>query len=177
MERVLKVTNIFCWHDSQIVLWWLKLQKDWKLSVENRVRIVRRNVSPENWFSDPTNSNPADPATMVRSPSSFSSCLLWWQVSNFLYSREIEVPNQQFLEIDMLPKIICTATVGLVGCDTIVGVGKTADSKTFCSLGNLLRVTGYVRRFVFNLKTKLNGQGQLRKGEISVEEINESKYL
>ena len=29
---------------------------------------------------------------------------------------------------------------------------------------------------MFNLKTKLNGQGQLRK-EISVEEINESKHL
>ena len=77
----------------------------------------------------------------------------------------------------MLPKIICTATVGLVGSDKIVGVGKITDCKTFCSLGNLLRVTGYVRRFVFTLKTKLNGQGQLRKGEISVEEINESKYL
>ena len=28
VERVLKVTNIFCWFDSQIVLWWLKLQKE-----------------------------------------------------------------------------------------------------------------------------------------------------
>ena len=41
----------------------------------------------------------------------------------------------------------------------------------------LLRATGYVRKFVFNLKTELNGQGQLRKREISVEEINESQYL
>ena len=30
---------------------------------------------------------------------------------------------------------------------------------------------------MFNLKTKLNGQGQLRKGETSMEEINESEYL
>ena len=27
VERVLKVANIFCWCDSQIMLWWLKLQK------------------------------------------------------------------------------------------------------------------------------------------------------
>ena len=73
VERVLKVTNIFCWCDSQIVLWWLKLQKEWKLWVQNGVRIVRRNVSPENWFHVPTNSNPADVATRVRFPRSFSS--------------------------------------------------------------------------------------------------------
>ena len=76
----------------------------------------------------------------------------------------------------MLPEVKCATMVGLVGSDTIVGVGKIADCKRFGSLGKLLRVTGYVKRFVFNLKTKLNGQGQLRKGEISVEEINESKY-
>ena len=74
VERVLKVTNIFCWCDSQIVLWWLKLQKERKLGIENRVRIVHRNVSPENWFYVPTNSNPADVATRVRYPSSFSNC-------------------------------------------------------------------------------------------------------
>ena len=121
VERVLKVTDIFCWCDSQIVLWWLKLQQEWKLRVENRVRIVRRNALPENWFYVPTNPNPADVATRVRSPSSFSSCLLWWQGPKFLYSREIKIPNQQFLEPDMLPEVKCTATVGLVGNDTIVG--------------------------------------------------------
>ena len=155
----------------------MKLQKEWKLWVENRVRIVCKNVSPENWFCVPTNSNPADVATRVRSPSSFSSSLLWWQGPEFLCSREIELPSQQFLEPDMLPKVKCTAMVGLVGSDTIVGVGEIIDCKRFGSLGKLLRVTGYITRFVFNLKTKLNGQGQLRKGEISVEEINESKYL
>ena len=55
VERVLKVTNIFCWCDSQIVLWWLKLQQEWKLCVENRVRIVCRNVLPEDWFYAPIN--------------------------------------------------------------------------------------------------------------------------
>ena len=101
--------------------------------VENRVRNVRRNVSPENWFYVPTNSNPADVATRVRSPSSFSNCLLWWQGLKFLYSCEIEISSQQFLEPDMLPEVKCTATVGLVGSDTIVGVGEIVDCKRFGS--------------------------------------------
>ena len=89
-----------------------------------------------------------------------------------MYSREIEILSQQFLEPDMLPEVKCTATVGLVGSDAIVGVGKIVDCKKFGSLGKLLGVT-----VECNGQTKLNGQGQLRKGEISVEEINESKYL
>ena len=144
--------------------------------VENRVRIVCKNVSPENWFCVSTNSNPADVTTRVRSPSSFSSSLLWWQGLEFLCSREIELPSQQFLEPDVLPEVKCTAMVGLVGSDTI-GVGEIVDCKRFSSLGKLLRVTGYITGFVFNLKTKLNGQDQLRKLQISVEEINQSKYL
>ena len=107
--------------------------------------------------------------TRVRSPSSFSSCLLWRQGPNFLCSREIELPSQQFLEPDILPEVKCTAVVGFLGSDTIVGVGENVDCKRFGSLGKLLRVIGYVRGFVFNLKTKLNGQGKLRKREISVE--------
>ena len=91
-------------------------------------------------------------------------------------SRKIELPSQQFLEPDMLPEVKCTAMVGLVGSDTI-GVGEIVDCKRLGSLGKFLRVTGYITRFVFKLKMKLNGQGQLRKEEISVEEINESKYL
>ena len=153
----------------------MKLQKEWKLWVENRVRIVCKNVSPENWFCVSTNSNPADVTTRVRSPSSFSSSLLWWQGLEFLCSREIELPSQQFLEPDVLPEVKCTAMVGLVGSDTI-GIGEIVDCKRLGSLGKFLRVTGYITRFVFKLKMKLNGQGQLRKEEISVEEINESKY-
>ena len=77
VERVLKVINICCWCNSQIVLWWFKLQKEWKLWVENLVKIVRKTFSPENWFYVLANSNPADVATRVRSSSSFSSSLLW----------------------------------------------------------------------------------------------------
>ena len=103
--------------------------------------------------------------------------MLWWQGPTFLCTREIELPSQQFLEPDILPEVKCAAMVGFVGSDTIVGVGENVDCKRFGSLGKLLRVISYVRRFVCNLKRKLNGQGKLRKGGITVEEINESKYL
>ena len=75
------------------MLRWLKLENEWKLWVENRVRIVCRNVLTENWFYVPANSNPADVATRLRSLSSFSICLLWWQGPESLRSLEIEIPS------------------------------------------------------------------------------------
>ena len=78
VEKMLKVIKVVCYSDSQIVLWWLKLiRKDWKLWVENRVQIVRKNVVPENWFYVPTDRNPADLATRLKSPVCLKGCLLW----------------------------------------------------------------------------------------------------
>ena len=77
--------------------------------------------------------------------------------SRILCSRKIELPSQQFLESDMLPEVKCMAMVGLVGSDTIVGVGEIVDCKRLGSLGKFLRVTGYITGFMFTLKMKLNG--------------------
>ena len=80
VEKMLKDTKVVCYSDSQIVIWWLKLiRKDWKLWVENRVQIVRKNVATENWFYVPTDRNPADLATRLKSLVCLKGCLLWWQ--------------------------------------------------------------------------------------------------
>ena len=105
VEKMLKVTKVVCYSDSQIVLWWLKLiRKDWKLWVENRVQIVPKNVGPENWFYVPTDRNPADLATRLKSPVCLKGCLLWWQSPDFLQIQEVVMPNQQFLALDVLPE-------------------------------------------------------------------------
>ena len=78
VEKMLKVTKVVCYFDFQIVLWWLKLiRKDWKLWVENTAQIVRKNLAPENWFYVPTDRNPADLATSLKSQVSLKGCLLW----------------------------------------------------------------------------------------------------
>ena len=105
VEKMLKVTKVVCYSDSQIVLWWLKLiRKDWKLWVENRAQIVRKNVAPENWFYVPTDRNPADLATRLKSPVCLKGCLLRWQGPDFLQSQEVVMPSQQFLEPDAFPE-------------------------------------------------------------------------
>ena len=69
---MLAVTKVVCYSHFQIVLWLSKLiRKDWKLWVENRVQIARKNVAPENWFYSRTHRNPADLANMLKSPICF----------------------------------------------------------------------------------------------------------
>ena len=62
-------------------------------------------------------------------------------------------------------------------CEKVVGVGEVIDSCKFSSLGALLRIAGYALRFIYNLKFKIKGQSDFREGEISVEQIDESKNL
>ena len=176
--KMLKVTKVVYYSDSQIVLWWLKLiRKDWKLWVENRVQIVRKNVGPENWFYVPTYRNPADLATRLKSPVCLKGCLLWWQGPDFLQSQEVVMPSQQFLEPDVFPEQKSTVMSMVAKCEKVVGVGEVIDCCRFSSLGALLRITSYALRFTYNLKSKIKRESDFREGEISVEEVDESKKL
>ena len=62
-------------------------------------------------------------------------------------------------------------------CEKVVGVGEVIDCRRFSSLGAFLRITGCALRFIYNLKSKIKGQSDFREGEISVEEVDESKKL
>ena len=58
------VRNVFCWMDSQIALWWIKQSNErWNVWVQNRVEIIRNNISLVHWFHVPSSQNPADIAT------------------------------------------------------------------------------------------------------------------
>ena len=77
------------------MLWWLKLiRKDWKLWVENRVQIVRKNIAPEKWCYVPRDGNTADLATSSKSPVCLKGCLLWWQGPDVLQIQEVVMPSQ-----------------------------------------------------------------------------------
>ena len=178
VEKMLKVTKVVRYSDSQIVLWWLRLiWKDWKLWAENRVQIVAKNVAPRNWFYVWTDRNAAYLATRLKSLVCLKGCLLWWQDPEFLQSQEVVMPSQQFLELDVLPEQKSTVMFMVAKCKKVVGIGEVIDCCRFSSLRALLRITGYALQFIFNLKSKIKGQSDLREGEIIVEKIDESKEL
>ena len=61
VESEVEIVSVFCWTDSQIVLWWIrKVHKEWKVWVQNVGEKIRENVDSKNWFHVPTALNPAD---------------------------------------------------------------------------------------------------------------------
>ena len=87
------------------------------------------------------------------------------------------MPSQQFLEPDVLPEQKSMVMSMVTKCEKVVGVGEVIDCCRFSSLGALLRIAGYALQFICNLKSKTKGQSAFREGEISVEEVDESKKL
>ena len=75
---VVRLSEICCWPDAQISLWWIKqTHKNWKVWVQNRVNVIRDNVAPERWFYVPTKINPDDIATRITNPIKLVNNSLW----------------------------------------------------------------------------------------------------
>ena len=62
-------------------------------------------------------------------------------------------------------------------CEKVVGAGEVIYCCRFSSLGALLMIAGYALRFIYNPKSKIKKRSDFKEGEISVEEVDESKKL
>ena len=171
LADVVKVSETYCWSDSQIVLWWIKqINKNWKVWINNRVNIIRKNIPPAKWFYVLTIENPADIATRISNPLSLVNNLLWWRGPQFINSDNVQIPNQDVFNIVEKSKSDIYETVKMDNVvEKVVGVGETIDCEKYSSLEKLLRVTCFIRRFILNLKAKVRGEKLLEGGLLTLE--------
>ena len=143
---LLNVQNVFCWSDSQISLWWIRLiRKDWNIWVENQVQVIWKNVASEQWMYVPISS-----------------------------LENIDMPCQNFLTPGEVSEEQKVETVLFVSSEKFFGIGEVMDNSQFRLLQKLSHVTSYVRRFVENLKVNLGKDRKVSSGEISAEEMDSS---
>ena len=109
------------------------------------------------------------------------SCLLWWNGPNFLLGEKEMWPSQEYLlskNVDLEEngsrEVISSVKINFRVSE--VGIGKVIDCGRFISLNKLVRVTGFVLRYVHNLKAFLSGF-EVSKGDLLFEEIVKSKLL
>ena len=78
ISKQIEIHRIYCWTDSQISLWSIRLQtKTWKVWILNRVN-KRRNFLPLNSQKFiRTHENPADISTRRNKPDAFLNKTLW----------------------------------------------------------------------------------------------------
>jgi len=189
------VQNVVCWSDSQVSLAWIKgKEKKWKPWVENRVVSIRKVVDRNKWYFVKGELNPADIPTRISkglvdcfddSWLSGPSFLLKSSVDNFISNDELN-SSETFLESkkSFLQGEGCddfktetetnhyqtnlTVTTDINVClSEIINVGR------FSCLRKLVVVTGFVIRYITNLKNKIR---QFQHKNITEETLTVDEY-
>ena len=133
-------------------------------------------VPPSRWFFVPTGLNPADVGTR---PVSLENIDLdfWLNGPQFLLSDCKDWPSQTFLlsekEAKLEERVVTTSIFSVVV--EAKEIGEVLDCSKFSSLDKLLRIRGYLVRFIFTLQTKKKNSDDYRSGDLSTEEILVSK--
>ena len=170
-----QVRNVFCWTDSQITVWWIKQsKKKWNVWVQNRVEIIRNNISSFHWFHVPSSQNPVDIATHSI-PLHTIDHLSWQKGPSFLLHGVAHWPPQDFISLSSGE---ITREGVVMGVNSKPGgIDEAIDCTQFSSLDKLLRVTSYVLRFINNIKFRIAKTEVILNDELSTDETNASKTI
>ena len=165
--------NTYCWTDSTVVLAWLQGHPSrWSTYVANRVADIQETLPPEKWNHVRSEHNPADCASRGISPTQLLQHDLWWHGPMWLQStiptwhRSSSNEHSTILEARKV-----AATTQIIQTDECWSL-----LYQYSSFNKLVRVTSYVMRFVFNLKSKLFNL-QPRTGSQTVAELQEAETM
>ena len=135
VKSEVRIKEICCWSDSQIVIWWIKqCGKVWNVWINNRVEKIREMVPPSRWFFVPPGLNPADVGTC---PVSLENIDLdfWLKGPQFLLGDCKDWPSQTFL-LKLEDRVVKTSILSVVVESKVTG--EVLGCSKFSSLDKLL---------------------------------------
>lgn len=157
LESEIEIKNVTCHTDSQVALYWIIGNKQWKQFVHNRVTEIRELTPPYCWKHCPGIQNPADIPSRGASPIELQEKLDLWlhgpptsTVPDF--PMEIERTPEQCLA-EMKAQDGAGITTNLLSSISSVAI---LPCEAHSNLIRLLRVTAYVQRFASVLKTRMS---------------------
>ncbi|XP_078355671.1 uncharacterized protein LOC144640376 [Oculina patagonica] len=157
IQKVIKVDRTIFWIDSENVWYWVRNQsREFKPFVANRVGEIQRTTSPEQWRHVPGTINPADLPTRGLSATALAESKVWLEGPAFLKDDESTWPatppprdNTKKIE-DCERRTVTRTHMTMSHASTII------DPNKFSSLKRLVRVTGWVQRFLTNCRLPMN---------------------
>ena len=187
---LIDVGNIYCWSDSKVALCWIQgKEKSWK-ALENRVVSIRSVVGRDRWCFVNGEINPADVPTRISANLNecFDGC--WFSGPSFLLSQHFESSGEDIstngTNGNTVDKINAEAVriVGPTFCfsnttqektsDVACSLNTVIDCARFSTLKRLVSVTGYVMRFIGNIRKRLEKRTDIITDEVlTVEEYEE----
>ena len=176
LKEEVEIKGSRMWLDSKTALWWINNRGEWKQFVRQRVNEILRITRKEDWAHCPGEQNPADVGSRGELASRLKENELWWRGPAWLSGPKEEWPVSQICEtpqsIDEEKKITVTVT----GMTNKFGISSIIEINAFSRLGKLLRVTTWVKRFLFNMLCIRNGT-EKREGMLSGSEIADAERL
>lgn len=152
-----KISKVFAWCDSEIVLHWLSSPpRRWNTFVANRTATILESIPRHSWHHIASESNPADCASRGILPSTLINHNLWWRGPSWLSASEQHWPissvtpqestyEASIVEERRLPKVTLATTMEN---DTLQNIIVKISS-----WNRLQRIVAYCLRFLSNCQT------------------------
>ena len=138
-----------CFTDSTIALAWIKADPNkWKQFVRNRVSEIHTLTNPANWYHIAGTNNPADLLTRGICASSLTNSSQWLEGPEKIDILNSNQDEKESKEIDILSEVNPRIVPVLVNIQT----PTQTDFKRFSFFPRVVKVFGWVLRFVHNLK-------------------------
>lgn len=177
--------KLYLWCDSTIVLHWMqKMPFELKTFVANRIALIQGRTQTETWshiesIIDSAN-NPADLITRGMKASELISSSLWKHGPHFLRQAENTWPTPKLTVSPQMVEQVeleCKPKGGRIGMVISSMCHKDGLSllQTKSSWFVILRITAYVRRFVYNASCRDYKKRIIRKW-LSAKEIEEAAF-
>ena len=153
-----KIENIFCWSDSNVVLYWIYNDyKKQKKFVENRLIQIRNLVNKPNWSYCPTQNNPADIVSRGMSVSKLADNGLWWEGPDFLKTEKKYWPTfEGSAKERQIPESEKVAVVLMSNSSYVSDLNAILPCENYSCFDKLIRVTVLVLKFVKLLRREIS---------------------
>ena len=164
LELDVGVTNMSCWTDSRVTLFWIKgEEREWKQFVQNRVNEIRSLVPASRWQHCNGKDNPADIPSRGSSPMELSKCPLWMNGPKWLTSftedaksvfNSTHIPEECFAEVRAEEKVKSQTSSLFLAATEPCGIRQIMRAEDFSDFQRLLRVTALLK-FTRTMKSLL----------------------
>ena len=150
--------------------WLVGNPRRFKTYVGNRVSSIVELIPPDRWNHVNGLENPAECASRGLFPSELLNFTLWWDGLKWLRLHPEEWPKQAALLPNDPSQEVCEVCLlaTITPCQPVVSLDR------FSSLTRLLRITAWVRRFVYNCRARKKEVSRIV-DPLSVQELNQAK--
>ena len=170
--------DTYYWVDSFTALCWIKNHKPWKQYVQHRVDVIRKLTDKEKWRFCPGTMNPADIPSRGCSGKDLVENDLWWSGASFLKEPPelwpdtpttfiAEMTSEELIKNPpVITHSLAAASVKRTPIENLEGI---MDIERYSSKLKLLRVTGYILKFIWLLR---QDNKVVKSRDLNVDDVN-----